>query len=72
LENSALLRDLQRDPRDPGQALNRLYLTVLSRHPTPGEREIFRATLASSNNRRNAMIDLVWALLNTAEFQCRH
>lgn len=72
LENSTVLLDLTRDTRTPAQALNRLYLTLLSRHPTAEEREIFRATFATSHNRRNAAIDLVWALLNTAEFQCRH
>lgn len=72
LENSDLLRLAMRDQQQPNNAVRRLYLTLLSRYPTTEEKEIFRSTIASSDNRRDAVTDLVWALLNTTEFQCRH
>jgi len=50
-----------------------LYLTILSRLPTDDEWKIAGAYIqASGGNRRAAAIDLVWALINSAEFLYRH
>jgi hypothetical protein len=67
-----LLRDLAGGRFMPNNAVAGLYLTLLSRRPTAGETALFRDTLATASNRRDALIDLVWALLNTTEFQCHH
>jgi hypothetical protein len=72
LERSVLLRDLAGGRFMPNNAVAGLYLTLLSRRPTAGETALFRDTLATASNRRDALIDLVWALLNTTEFQCHH
>jgi hypothetical protein len=63
------------DSGDSGQAdeaVTTLYLTILSRRPTPDEVRIFRDTIANATNRRDAIVDLTWSLLNTTEFLCRH
>jgi hypothetical protein len=64
---------------DAAEAANRseivsgLYLAVLSRFPTEAERELVTAQFQNKNvKNREAAVDLVWALLNSAEFRYRH
>jgi hypothetical protein len=55
------------------ETLDSIYLTILSRYPTPEERKIVIAYIKESKiGRRNATIDVVWALLNTKEFIYKH
>jgi hypothetical protein len=58
-------------PRDP---LDRLYLAILSRYPTGDELKTVTAYLQSgaANNRWPAVVDIAWALINSAEFLYRH
>ena len=44
-----------------------LWLTILSRFPSDAERTLFNKTFRSKDSR-----DIVWCLINTAEFMCRH
>ena len=56
-----------------GQALDDMYLTILSRHPTREETDAVQHYIESSGlSRRDAAIDVIWALLNTSEFIYRH
>jgi hypothetical protein len=48
-----------------------LYLRCLSREPTTKELGAMRKYRKSASNRREAFEDLVWALVNSAEFQYR-
>jgi len=58
---------------DPKEFVERVYLTILSRYPTDEEQEIAIDYLSSSGlDRRSAAVDIVWALINTKEFLCRH
>ena len=58
---------------DMRQAVTLLYLRVLSRPPTEQDLEIAGTyAQASGANRRAAMVDLAWALINTTEFLFRH
>jgi hypothetical protein len=57
----------------PGQVINRLYLTILSRFPTPDELQVIDTYVQSGLvNRQQAMQDLAWALVNSVEFLYRH
>ena len=50
-----------------------LYLTILSRFPTDEETKIaLRYMDAGKKARRETVIDLAWALINSAEFMYRH
>jgi hypothetical protein len=50
-----------------------LYLTILSRPPTPEERKTVEAYVRSGGvSQREAAVDLAWALFNSAEFLYRH
>lgn len=67
---AALLRDAQGKPRE---AIDALYLTILSRPPTDAERSAVRRHAQSAGLRgRDAALDLAWALINSAEFLHRH
>lgn len=51
----------------------KIYLTVLSRYPTDREKEIAIDYMSNSGvDRREAAVDLVWALINSKEFLFRH
>ena len=55
------------------QVIVNLYLTILSRMPTDGEMKATAGYVQSAGgNRRQAALDLAWALINSAEFRFRH
>jgi len=65
------LGKLLKDFPDDSQALRILYARVLSRLPMAGEEERCKAHLAKAKNREEAFEDILWALINTTEFQSR-
>jgi hypothetical protein len=72
IEQSAKLRALLRPAGRPRDVVDELYLTVLSRHPTEEELNMVAAYNQTGDNKRKVGLDLAWALINSAEFQCRH
>jgi len=56
----------------PRDTFDTLYLTILSRYPTPAELAAVRAYQDDVGSLPRAGVDLAWALVNSAEFQCRH
>jgi hypothetical protein len=54
------------------QAVEELYLAALGRMPTAAERQTALTYLSSQPDRRRALEDLTWALLNTREFMYNH
>jgi len=56
-----------------GMLVNIIYLNILSRYPTAGELESAKKYFQTKGvNKKQAMNDLVWALINTKEFLYRH
>lgn len=53
------------------EALNSLYLMVLSRRPNPKELEVVGEYLAKSDDRKAAFEDVYWSLVNSTEFLSR-
>ena len=72
IDQSTLLRKLLRKAAAPNIAAGQIYATILCRPPTAEETTLVRETLAATTNRKEALVDLIWALLNTTEFLCRH
>ncbi len=65
-----LLRNAGRDQR---KLIGMVYVTILSRPPTPAERDAAAAYFKGKGvGSRNGAIDLMWALINTKEFLYRH
>ncbi len=74
IHNSAKLRALISSRRNDRAALiDSLYLTILSRYPTPEERKIAMSHFgAPKSDPTPAVQDLAWAMINTKEFLYRH
>jgi len=82
LNSSHIQRKIEQGPRllallkqagGAQELLNGLYLTILSRYPTDGEVKRAAAYYQSyAGNKREALVDIVWALMNSPEFLCRH
>ncbi len=73
LEQSPRIQGLLAAGQRPRQLVEVLYLTILSRFPTDEELNIALSYFdPSKRGRREAVIDLAWALINSAEFMYRH
>ena len=72
IEQSPKLQYLMRN-QDPRATVTGLYLMILSRFPTEEEFRIVGAYSQSGAARgRETVVDLAWALINSAEFLYRH
>ena len=58
--------------KPPREIAAALYLGILSRFPTEAELRTVDAYAQSAANKREAVVDLAWALINSAEFLYRH
>jgi len=75
IQQSTTLRSLvQVQPGGkPRDLIDRVYLAILSRYPTDDELRTVSAYFQSvEGNKWPAAVDLAWALINSAEFLCRH
>ena len=81
LNSSQLLRKIELSPlaagvrgqRSSAEAATQIYLAVLSRFPTPAELKIAQSAFDRPEARpHEAAVDLIWALMNTAEFLYHH
>ena len=53
------------------EVVEELYLTALSRPPSATEKDAALALLAKAKDRRAALEDLLWVLVNAKEFLLR-
>jgi hypothetical protein len=66
-------RVLARSAKAPRDLVDELYLSTLSRYPTPKEQALMLGVFAESGtDRQEAVEDVLWALLNTREFVYNH
>lgn len=74
LEQGPKLQALLRGPRTrPGEVMDNIYLTLLSRYPTRSELQTITAQAQTPGvDPRTIAQDVVWALVNSAEFLHRH
>jgi hypothetical protein len=73
IQQSAKLRALMQGGGKPRDPVDRIYLTFLSRCPTDEELKTVGAYFQSvKGNKWPAAVDLMWALVNSAEFLYRH
>ena len=66
IHNSPLIEHLAASKSDPRNAVVELYLSTLTRTPTPAELE--KAAKFADASSKEWMVDLQWALMNTREF----
>ncbi len=73
IQQSSKLRTILQSGSGPRELVSEIYLTVLSRFPTDEELKIVAAYfLPAKGNRWPPAVDLIWALMNSAEFAFRH
>ena len=72
LERGPKLRAIFQSGRKPVEIANELYLTILSRRPTPEELKVVADYVQANNSRSISAIDITWGLLNNTEFLYRH
>jgi hypothetical protein len=54
------------------ETVKELYFTILSRRPTGVERKTAVAYVGAAKSKREGLVDIAWALINTTEFLYRH
>jgi hypothetical protein len=69
--SGTVLARLLEEHKDDGAACRHLFARVLARQPTAGELRIALEHVAHSGDRRAAFEDLLWSLVNSAEFTTR-
>jgi hypothetical protein len=68
-----LLQQVLKSSRSPAQAIERLYLTTLSRRPTQAESQHLTQYIRTHHDQAGkAYRDVLWALLNSSEFALNH
>jgi len=73
IEQSPMIKNLTVAGKAPREIATGMYLGILSRFPTEDELKIVEGYFQSSKaGRREAAVDLVWSLINSAEFLYRH
>jgi hypothetical protein len=75
LATSGLLKSLAAPFFTDDQRLDTLFLSTLSRYPDPAEREVMMKAVKAAKtdpDRQQALGDVLWALLNSAEFSFNH
>ena len=65
------LGEIYWDSRDDTEALSKLYLRVLARSPRETELDVCRGYLKEATDKEEAFEDILWCLINTAEFQTK-
>ncbi|RMG38870.1 MAG: DUF1553 domain-containing protein [Planctomycetota bacterium] len=70
-ENGRIARLLKEGKTDE-QIVDELYLAAVCRHPAPAELQAALRHIKSSDDRRAAIEDVAWALLNSKEFLFQH
>lgn len=69
LDKSQFLKDLAKQPVPPNRKITALYLTFLTRHPTPKELDAAKKYLEeNAKTTYEGLKDIAWALINTKEF----
>jgi hypothetical protein len=80
INGEAITRKVQESPRvsrllrrkaSDAEIVTEFYLAALSRYPLPRELKLVTARLAKATDRRKAVEDLLWAVVNTKEFLLR-
>jgi hypothetical protein len=66
-----LLSRVLKDSPDDAEAVTSIYLRVLARRPTDRELSKCLAYIARIENRAEAFEDILWALINSTEFQTK-
>ncbi len=71
-DDNGRMAALAKSDKSPEQITRELYMIALSREPNASELAAAQKHLAAAKDRRQAVEDLGWVLINTKEFLFRH
>ena len=71
-DRSGRASQLASSNRSADEIIEELYLTTLSRFPSDAERKLMAQAFDDTKDRRSAVEDVLWTLLNTKEFVFNH
>jgi len=60
------------EKKTPAEIIDELYLRCISRKPLPPERTKLEALVASEPDKKKALEDVFWSILNSREFMFNH
>jgi hypothetical protein len=66
--NPAAIRNVIGSATRPDEAIEKIYLTALSRRPTADEKKMLTEYVAKASSATTAYGDILWASLNSSEF----
>jgi hypothetical protein len=69
---SKWLQTMLDENKKPAEIIETIYIACLSRKPSPEEAQKLEAIVAAEPNARNAVDDVLWAVLNSREFLFNH
>jgi len=67
-----LVGKMQAEGKTPQQIIESIYIRTLSRRPQPAEMERLMAVVTASENPKQGLDDVFWAILNSREFLFNH
>jgi hypothetical protein len=70
-DSNTVLAKLMADTADDNVVVTKLYQQLLARQPTQRELEIAGGHITKLGDRKAALEDVLWSLLNSAEFTSR-
>jgi hypothetical protein len=71
-DESGRIPKMMKAGKKDGEIIESLYLTALSREPVAEELTASKNHIAKSTDRRQALEDIGWAILNCKEFLFQH
>jgi hypothetical protein len=71
-DGSRTLRAVADGRGSPGEQVGQLFLAVLSRQPTEAEQQRLVGYVKAAKDRKAALADVFWVLLNSTEFAVNH
>ncbi len=71
-DDTGRIARMAKDNTPPQEVVRELYLTAVAREPSSTEMEVAVGHITANADRRQAIEDVAWALINSKEFLFRH
>ena len=72
IQQGNLIGKMLQEKRPPAQIIEAIYIRCLSRSPKPDEMKTLEALVAAEKDKKQALEDVFWSVLNSREFLFNH